>query len=134
LRHYLFVHTIQFSHPKINNEFTKSSFLSIFQSEYSFLQLLDPLVLLDRQRNLGAGSMQEKRYAEAVEHLRRATEIEPEDQGSWFGYGQALEASGRIKPIKRRFPWMNTARSANAHARRARRLRRKPFVLAEPAR
>lgn len=48
-------------------------------------------------RNLGAGLMQSKRYADAVEHFRRATEIDPRDQAAWFGYGQALEASGQTQ-------------------------------------
>ena len=44
------------------------------------------------QRNLGAGLMRLNRYSEAAEHLRLATEIAPEDQPAWFGYGQALDA------------------------------------------
>lgn len=43
-------------------------------------------------RNLGAGFMRVKRYAEAQEHLRLATEIDPHDQAAWYGYGQALDA------------------------------------------
>jgi len=44
------------------------------------------------QRNLGAGLMRLNRYPEAAEHLRLATEIDPDDQSSWYGYGQALDA------------------------------------------
>jgi len=44
------------------------------------------------QRNLGAGLMRLNRYPEAAEHLRIATEIGQDDQQSWYGYGQALDA------------------------------------------
>jgi tetratricopeptide (TPR) repeat protein len=43
-------------------------------------------------RNLGAGLMRPNRYSEAAEHLRLAIEIDPNDQPSWYGYGQALDA------------------------------------------
>jgi Flp pilus assembly protein TadD len=33
---------------------------------------------------------------EAVEHLRRATELAPEDAGVWHHYGEALAAEGRM--------------------------------------
>ena len=49
------------------------------------------------QRNLGAGLIKLERYADALEHLRRATEIDPADQAAWFGYGQALDASGQTQ-------------------------------------
>jgi tetratricopeptide (TPR) repeat protein len=43
-------------------------------------------------RNLGAGLMRLKRFPEALGHLRRATELAPQDQPAWVGYAQALEA------------------------------------------
>lgn len=49
------------------------------------------------RRNLGAGLIRMERYTEAVEHLRIATEINPDDPTAWFGYAQALEATGQIK-------------------------------------
>jgi len=45
-------------------------------------------------RNLGAGFMKLNRFTQAVEHLRIATELAPRDQQAWYGYAQALEASG----------------------------------------
>jgi tetratricopeptide (TPR) repeat protein len=46
-------------------------------------------------RNLAAGLVRLGRHSEAEEHFRLATEIDPNDQGSWLGYGQALEESGK---------------------------------------
>lgn len=46
-------------------------------------------------RSLGSGLLRMKRFAEAVEHLQRATELAPQDQVSWFGYGQALDAADK---------------------------------------
>lgn len=43
-------------------------------------------------RNLGAVLARLKRFPEAVKHLRIATELSPQDQLAWYGYGQALEA------------------------------------------
>ena len=49
------------------------------------------------RRNLGAGLMKLKRYSEAVEHLRIATELSSQDQQSWYGYAQALEAVDNVE-------------------------------------
>jgi len=49
------------------------------------------------QRNLGAGLMLLNRYSEAAAHLRLAREIDPEDQQSWFGYGQAMDAMDKLE-------------------------------------
>ena len=42
-------------------------------------------------RNLAAGLARLGRYSDAEEHFRLATEIDPDDQASWYGYGQTLE-------------------------------------------
>jgi len=42
-------------------------------------------------RNLGAGLIKLKKFPEAVEHFRIATELSPQDQAAWYGYAQALE-------------------------------------------
>lgn len=44
---------------------------------------------------LGKGLASEKRYDEAVVHLRRATELEPHYAEAWWNLGAALGASGR---------------------------------------
>jgi tetratricopeptide (TPR) repeat protein len=49
------------------------------------------------QRNLGASLMRMNRYSDAEKHLRHATEIAPDDQASWYGYAQALEAQEKLE-------------------------------------
>jgi len=48
-------------------------------------------------RNLGGGLMRLKRFSEAAEHLRIATELSPQDQQVWYGYAQSLEALDNIE-------------------------------------
>ena len=45
-------------------------------------------------RNLGACLLHLKRPAEAVDHLRTATELNPSDEKAWYGLAQALELTG----------------------------------------
>ena len=45
-------------------------------------------------RNLGACLLHLNRPAEAVGHLRTATELNPSDERAWYGLGQALELTG----------------------------------------
>lgn len=49
------------------------------------------------QRNLGACLLQIGRIADAERHLRRAVELNPSDQNSVLGLGQALEAGEKFK-------------------------------------
>jgi len=42
-------------------------------------------------RNLGAALAKQDKYTESLPYFKRATELNPEDQASWFGLGQTLE-------------------------------------------
>jgi tetratricopeptide (TPR) repeat protein len=88
------------------------------------------------RRNLGAGLVQAERFNEALEHLRRATELAPTDQAAWFDYGQALQSSGEtieadkafIKTIE-----LDEFSEIAEHARGARiRIAEKSFQSASP--
>ena len=46
------------------------------------------------QRNLGACLLNLKRPADAVGYLRIASELNPADERTWYGLGQALELTG----------------------------------------
>jgi tetratricopeptide (TPR) repeat protein len=45
-------------------------------------------------RNLGASFMKLNKMDDGIIHLRRATELKPDDQQAWFGLAQALELKG----------------------------------------
>jgi len=45
-------------------------------------------------RNLGAVLAKQGRFAEALPYLKKATELNPEDERSWLGLGKALEDTG----------------------------------------
>jgi tetratricopeptide (TPR) repeat protein len=48
------------------------------------------------QRNLGACLLKLRQAEQAVEPLRKATELNPTDERAWYGLAQALELTGDI--------------------------------------
>jgi len=45
---------------------------------------------------LGSSFIRHKKYQQAIEHLSRAVELDPEYSAAWKTYGKALEHDGQI--------------------------------------
>lgn len=46
--------------------------------------------------SLGSAFIRHKKYQQAIEHLSRAVELDPDYSAAWKNYGKALELDGQI--------------------------------------